>query len=256
MDGRPELLDGFRTGNERTRILVGRFVAVGAPVAQVLAGLGVEDDDPLVEVPVGDVQLVGLGVHFHVRGAAEDLGAVASLGAARLSDLHHEGPVPAELEHLVVVGSVAGDPDVAEMVHKDAVLARGPLVALSRIPVLVPPTVEHVSVRVELEHRGRRDAARGERWILNQPGFIRVEAAGSLDEPDVVIHVHGDSGDFPHRVGERRAAGPFARGLTADGERHPQNHQQESQILGLHCFLPEPQPRRYRFPAPLWRQTE
>ena len=255
-----ELLDRLDAGLERTGILIGGLVAVGAPVAQVFPGLGVEHDDPLVQVPVGDVELVGRRIHLDVGGLAEELGAVAALGAAGLPDLHHEGAVPAELEHLVIARTVARKPHVAQVVHEDAVLGLGPLVPLALVAVRVSPTVEQVPVGVELEHRRRRVAARGNRRVLHEPGLVGVQAAGPMDEPDVVVQVHRDPADFPdqpvvgkhgprriHRRGlgvlvvrivGRCPARPFSGRLAAHREcRHQQCHK-ENRRPGLHSFLP------------------
>ena len=55
-----ELLRRRRIRIVRAQIGVVRLVAVGAPVALVLAGVGVEHDHAMVAVAVGDVELVGL----------------------------------------------------------------------------------------------------------------------------------------------------------------------------------------------------
>ena len=58
------------------------LVAVGAPVPLVLAGVGVEHDDAVVAVAVGDVQLVGLLVDEGLRRQPEVLDVVAALALA------------------------------------------------------------------------------------------------------------------------------------------------------------------------------
>ncbi len=52
MDGVTELLRGRAIGVVAAEVLVFRFVAVGAPVPLVLAGVGVEDDDAMITVAV------------------------------------------------------------------------------------------------------------------------------------------------------------------------------------------------------------
>ena len=49
-------------GARRELVVVVRLLAVGAPMTLVRAGVRVEDDDAVVEVAVGDEQLVGLRV--------------------------------------------------------------------------------------------------------------------------------------------------------------------------------------------------
>ena len=177
----------------------------------------------------------------------------------RLPDLHQEGPVAAELEDLVVVGAVPGQPDIPHVVHEDAVFAGGPLVALAGVAGSVPPTVEEGAVGVELEDRRRGVAALRERGILRQPGLVGVQAARTVDEPDVVVPVHRDPGDLAHQpvIGQHRpggirhrrvvvvlvvvcrhAARAFTGRLAAGGERQRGNDRKQREGLRLHVFLP------------------
>ena len=81
-----------------------RACAVGAPVAFVRAGLGVEHDDALVAVAVGDIQLVGLRIDEDLSRQPEILGVVAAIARAGLADLHQEFSILRELhDHAVVM---------------------------------------------------------------------------------------------------------------------------------------------------------
>ena len=88
------------------RRIVG-LVAVGAPVALVLAGLGIEDDDAVVAVAIGHVQFVGLRVDVHLGRALQVLDVVAALALAGLADLHQKLARLGELQDHVVV-EIAG----------------------------------------------------------------------------------------------------------------------------------------------------
>ena len=81
--------------------VVDRVLAVRAPVTLVHPGLGVDDDDAEVRIPVGDVQLVRLRVHLHVSRLREQRRAVDA--AVRVVAVAHRGLAPADLEEEVAV---------------------------------------------------------------------------------------------------------------------------------------------------------
>ena len=100
-----------------------RHVAVGAPVAQVLAGGAVEHDDAAVAVAVGDVDLVVRRIHPDARRSAEQVRVGAAAGLLVLAERHQVLAVARELHHAVAV--VAADPDEVVVIDEDAVrLAR------------------------------------------------------------------------------------------------------------------------------------
>ena len=61
-----------------TEVGVVRPIAIGAPIALHLAGVGVDHRHALVEIAVGDVGLVGLGIDPNLRDAAEILEIIAA----------------------------------------------------------------------------------------------------------------------------------------------------------------------------------
>ena len=121
------------------------------------AGRGVEDGDATVAVAIRDEQLVGGRVHLDIGRAVHVTRVGVPLAFARSADLQHELAVLRELQNLIVghwtqvldaVGRavVAGDPNEALMVDKDAMLALDPLVAgalAAPRPDEVPRRVEH-----------------------------------------------------------------------------------------------------------------
>ena len=98
-----ELLRRRRVRIVPSEIHIVGLVAVGAPVPLVLAGVGVEHDDAMVAVAVGDVQLVGLLVDEGLGRQPQIRDVVAALARSRLADLHQEFAVLRELQHHVVV---------------------------------------------------------------------------------------------------------------------------------------------------------
>src|SRR5262249_59744576 len=109
----------------------------------------------MVAIAVRDIELGALRIHHHVRRPSELRAAAAAFGLAGAADLHQELALRRELEDLVVLLAVAGDPDIALRIDVDAVLALRPL----RLRVARAPAAQVVARGVELDHRRRRLAA-------------------------------------------------------------------------------------------------
>src|SRR5256885_3958957 len=185
-----ELLRRRRVGIVRPEVAVVGLVAVGAPVALHLAGVGVEHGDALVLVAVGDERLVGLRVDEDLRHAAKVLQVVAALVVAVPAHLQQELAVLAELQHLRVLRAVAADPDIALVVDEDAMVRLGPLVARSR----AAPVPHPVAGLVEHQHRRRAAAAFAGRRAELQALLVVVERGrAAMDDPDVVLLVDPDT---------------------------------------------------------------
>jgi hypothetical protein len=167
----------------------------------------------VIEVSVRDVDLVRRTIHEHVGRPAEEFGVCVAASQTGSADLQEKSAFGTELEHLVVIRSVARDPDIAVVVDEDAVLVWRPFVAGAanhRIETRgrhtrgrAAPRAKHVPVGVEFHHGRCRTAAH--RTAELQPTLVVSEAAGALDEPDVVLRVYGDPGDLPEQpiVGQR-----------------------------------------------------
>ena len=97
-----ELLGGGSVRIVRAEVGVVGLVAVSSPVAFVLAGVGVEDDDAMIAVAVRDVQLVRGRIDKGLGRPAQVLDVVAALAVERLADLHQELAVLRKLQDLVV----------------------------------------------------------------------------------------------------------------------------------------------------------
>ena len=119
------------------------------------AGGGIEHDDAVVAVAVGDVDLAGFLVDRGFGGLSELRGVVASLARRDAADLRYELAVEGEFQDRVVVVGVAADPDEAFLVDLDAVLAPDPFIAVAG----AAPGAQQIAVGVEFQHRRRRDAA-------------------------------------------------------------------------------------------------
>ena len=157
----------------------------------VLAGVSVEDDHPLVVVPVGDEQFICWGVHPDGRRPGEIPGAVVVAGLAAVAYLHDELPGRRELEHHVIQ---ADDPDVALVIDVDPMLRCGPFVARA---VLAAPGLDESARIVELQHRGRGPRA-----------LALWQRPRTMDDPDVVVLVgrrigHGAELPFLWKFGPR-----------------------------------------------------
>ena len=73
-----------------------RSPAIGPPVTQILTGVGVENDDTVVKVAIGNVDFVGDRIRIDVSRAAQQARIVASPGLSGPPDLEKEYPVPVE----------------------------------------------------------------------------------------------------------------------------------------------------------------
>src|SRR5262249_9344820 len=124
-----ELLLGWRLRIIRALRSVVRLVAVGAPEALHLAGVGIDNRDALVAIAVRDVSLIGLGIDPDLGHTPEVLRIVAALALAELADLHQELAVLGELEDMGVLLAVAADPDIALVVDMNTVVGLRPFIA-------------------------------------------------------------------------------------------------------------------------------
>src|SRR5262249_43157304 len=102
------------------------------------------------------------------------------------ADLHQELALLGELQDLRIALAVAADPDVALVVHVDAVIGFRPLVALAG----TAPRADQVAGLVENQYRGRGPAAFGNRRIQLQAALVVVQAArAAMYDPDVILLV-------------------------------------------------------------------
>ena len=109
------------------------------PVSLVGAVLGVEDDDPMVDIPIGHVHFSRTAINDHMSRAAEILGVVAPSVSSLPPDLHHERTVSRELQDVSVLRGATAEPNVTIIVNVNAVLEVGPLVAVARdLPTRTP----------------------------------------------------------------------------------------------------------------------
>src|SRR5882672_243350 len=210
---------------------VARLVAVRAPVALHLAGIGVDHGDAFVEIAVGDVGFVGLGIDPDLGHPPEVLEVVAAGVLAVAAQLHQELPLFGELQHLGVALAVAAEPHVALVIDVDAVRSLRPLVARSR----AAPGPDQVAGLIEHHYWRGRAAAFGDGRFQLEPLFVVVQPSrAAVNDPDVVLIVdpHSDGpaeqpmigqGLRPQRVhfehrrldGGSRSAGPvFEKGLA------------------------------------------
>ena len=168
-------------------------------MALVLTRFRIEHDDPAIEITVGDIDLVSLGIHGDVRGSSQVAGIVAAHRGLPFADPKQAFALRRELEHHMIGHAVAANPDIVLIVHENAVFIRRP--AILRLDpfggFLIPgrpaPGVDDFSRRVERDHRRRRRTAIVHRRVLHRADFMGGEGSGSLDDPDIVLTVGGNS---------------------------------------------------------------
>ena len=131
-------------------------------------------------------------------------GVVVAAGPIVLADLEQELSFARELEHLVILGVVAGDPHVVLVVDEDPVLVQRPLVAGAR----AAPRAHEDPVGVELEHGRRRRAAERARRVQRGAALVLGQRLRPLDDPDVVAAIHRDPRGLTHEPVVRQRAGP------------------------------------------------
>src|ERR1700704_4117279 len=100
--------------------------SVSAPMPLVRTGRGVDDDDAMVDVAVGNVQFVGRGVEHHAGWGAEVLGVVAPAALTLVPDLHQERSLARELQDVRVFVAARAEPHVILVVHVDAMFELWP----------------------------------------------------------------------------------------------------------------------------------
>jgi hypothetical protein len=237
-----------------------RCLAVGAPMPLVRAGRGVEHDDAVVAVAVGDVDLVRRAIDPDVGRRAQLRGVVIAAARAGLADLHHELAVAAELEHRTVLAVVAAEPD-RRFVDANAVFLPRPIEALPG----AAPSLHEVAFRIELDHRRGGNAADRGRRIAGAKRLPAREAARPMDDPDMIALVDRDTRDLADRpvVGQRLRPERIdleLRHLLGGGIRRPSHHERgraesnkdEPTLMRRHEFLPTSLVLRAVFAARPW----
>ena len=168
-------------------------------MALVLTRIRVKHDDPAIEIAVGDIDFMGLRVHGDVCGSPQVLCVVAAAGLLPFADQKQAFAFGREFKHHVIGHAVAGNPYIVLIVHEHAVLIRRPaflrLDPFGRFPIpgRPAPGVDDFSRRVERDHRRRRRTAIVHRRVLHRADFMGGEGSGSLDDPDIVLTVGGNS---------------------------------------------------------------
>ncbi len=210
-----ELLRGRRVGIVGPRVGIVGPVAVGAPVALHRAAARIDDHDALVQVAVGEIRLVCVGVDRDL-GDTSEAGAVVAVGnpghdaagslrrtAARAgaAELTQEHAGAREREHVRVAVTAAAEPHRARAIDGNAMVRLGPVEAVAG----TAPRIQHAPGGVELEHRRRRQAALGDRRVTLEAALIGAERLRPVHDPHVILLVHGhaDHGSEHPAIGER-----------------------------------------------------
>ena len=143
--------------------------------------IGIKHNDAPVAVSVGNEELVRLCIHEGVGGLIQVLRIGVAFALSGLADLHHELSVLCELQDLMILGSVAANPDELFVIDVNAMLRSGPVEARSG----ASPRAKEISGSVELENRRRCLAL-----------FVRLERRGTLQDPDVIGGINRNTRDL------------------------------------------------------------
>ena len=168
----------------------------------VFAARGVVDNNALVDVTVGNEDLVCFRLDVEVRRTPEVFRIVAPLVYPGLSNGEHVLAVLRELHH--VHAGTRAHPHEAVVVDVDAVLLIEP-----RITVTGPaPGSKHLAVLIQFKH-GRRGHATIRDWRLDRSAnLLRGETGGHVDHPQMVVVVHEQSADITEDPIVRQGRGP------------------------------------------------
>src|SRR5262249_50836043 len=130
----------------------------------------------MIEISVGDVDLVGLVIDLGLAGLAWS-GGVVGLGlVALLPDLQPDFALPRDLQLLAVLLAVAADPDEALVVDAHTVLVLRPIVAGSG----TAPGLHQLAVLVELHDRRGLCTAPSRGRVERRRPLVAVPALSSL----------------------------------------------------------------------------
>ena len=147
------------------------------------AGVRIEDDHAMVDVAIGNKQLVRVVIHDHVRGAAEIRGVVAALALSLPPDLHQELSGSCELQNLCVLVAAAAEPDIVSIVYMNAVLELRPLVP----GCWTAPKRDEGSLCVEFKD--------GRRGLPDRSCLVRLQRRWTMRDPDVIAPIDCDADD-------------------------------------------------------------
>jgi len=186
------ILDCVR-GHDIAMLVIDRHLAERAPHPLERTGPGIEHDDSVVAVTIGDKQFAARPVHPHVRRAMHVAHIRVTPALVAPSDLQHQCPVRGELQQLVISNRLKArdaicrtvdstQPDEPVRIDVNAVLTLRPLIPAPRSS----PGLNEVAIRIEDHERRCRH--------LSQ---LRRNGPGSMQQPDVVFGIHGHPGHVP-----------------------------------------------------------
>jgi len=227
-----ELLRDRRLWIVRAGIGVIGLVAIGPPVTLVLAGFGVEDDDAVIAISIGDIEFIRFRIDEGFGREPEIGGVVAPTARMRFTDLQQELPLLGELENHVVFealeagrkaaatrgliaacdgapaalrfASIAADPDIALVIDGDAMVRDGPVIAFTR----TAPVTDQFARLIEFEHWRSGDTALRDGWIAGSVMFPCLQRPGTVNDPDMILGIDGDADGLPENPVIRKRFGP------------------------------------------------
>ena len=159
-------------------------------------------------LPVDDVDLARHFIDLKAPLRHQDVRLLIVLGQLHalrraVPEIPHELPVAREFEDAVLRRGAA-DPDESLTVSNHRLQCRGP----ERVVARTAPGVNHVAVLVQLDDLGSAHAAVDSRRVAISPNLITFGGGSTIQEPDVVLVIHVNTGDLLHAPPVRQRLRP------------------------------------------------
>ena len=106
-----------------------------------------------------------------------------------MSDLQQKFAVAGELKQLVISSIVAAQPYIAGRINVDTMLVFGPVVSCPG----ATPCLQHIAFAIKLNHGRCGNEAFETRWCKGCCAFVFTHSTGTMNDPDMMIAVSGDT---------------------------------------------------------------
>ena len=240
----------------RAPVTIHRLVPERTPQAFEDAGVGVEHDNTVVAIPIGDEQLVGRGMNTLVRRLMEVVCVGVSTAPVAPPDLQDKLTVQGELQHLIVrdrlePGEVSSrtvvptNPGEPLMVDVEAMLPLRPVIALAS----PAPRPDEGTCRIEPDD-GRRShlgvfASQGPRAVQQPHIVLRVDRNGRhVTQLPVSRHlwpvwIHAESGNSRDRSLGGLSGHLCVNGLATQANKDHPCHQPGTEYIPARHDFPQ-----------------
>ena len=218
-------------------LVIRRDLAVSTPHAFIRAGVGIENNDSMVTVTIGDERLVGFRIHGDRRSPEQPARIATVARTTSAADLHEEFPLTRELQdHAVGLKPLRRDsrraptePNVPPMIDGNAVLHGRPIVAIG----WATPSVHDIAGAIKGNYRRRSDTAARCGRRTRGAQLAHIQRTRTIDDPNQTLGIDEKPADFPDHpvVGQRQFrprrvdfVAECLRNLDRQGDRRPDQH--------------------------------